>query len=188
MLRGVLGSGVVGVKLMAGHEKGVHGQPFCLGEFTAHAMLDFQSDQLRDFEKILAGQMGNVRVAEDLFHEISGILRHLRGPDTSRHLGDPPWRITLVPQKGGGDLNALFLVALDRFHITRIVKPCRKHDDFEGFRAEVTGCAYGLARPGNGFGMLEIVILHPIRLGRFEKRRDVSAGFLDKSVLLHTTC
>jgi hypothetical protein len=32
------------------------------------------------------------------------------------------------------------------------------------------------------------VILHPIRLGRFEKRRDVSAGFLDESVLLHTTC
>jgi len=185
MLRGVLGSRIVGVILMAGHENRIHGQPLCLRKFAAHTMLDFQSNQFRHFKKVLAREMRDIRIAKDLFHERLGILRHSRGPDTSCDPCDLFLRITVFPQKGGGDLNASLLMALDRFHITGIVKPCRKDYPFEFFRAEAARSAYRLRCLGHGLGMLEIVIPHPFRFRCFEKSLDMDTGFMDECMLGH---
>jgi hypothetical protein len=185
VLWGVLGSRIVGMVLMAGHEKRIHGQPLCLREFATHAMLDFQSNQFRHLKKVLACEMGDIRIAKDLFHKGLWILRHLGSPDTPCNPCDLLLRITVFSQEGSGDLYAFLLVAFDRFHITRIVEPCRKNHSFEVFRAEAAGSAYGFARLGYGFGMLEIVILHPFRLGCFEKSLDAGTGFMDECSLEH---
>jgi hypothetical protein len=79
VLFGKLRSRTLRVVWMTGHEICVHGQPFGLGEFETHPMLDFRSNELGHLEEELAGKVGDIRVAQDLLQEVLGVLGQFGG-------------------------------------------------------------------------------------------------------------
>ena len=73
--------------------------------------------------------MCHIGIADHLFEDVGGRLRHFRGKDATNHQFSFPRRITVLRKEPAGNDTAAILVPVGTFRVAGVVEPGGQEDD-----------------------------------------------------------